>query len=510
MGAISQRFISTLAALPPSGGLPNEDTATVNRLRAFRGIITKVHMTNETLNTKPSEGKVPTMTFDVSSLSGWPVSGAQLGHIEHVPMVQPGFGDFLNLKTPGDGIIYVPPVGSRVLVIHDGVRWVIIGFYSGPVADKESVGKDPLQARLRSHNPGIELALNRLIALPGVDIPWLYGIEPGDTLICRDYARVKICSKGVVLSSNGPNCVRFMKTNGEILERFAEYEGRAIGWWHRLHFMRGTEKHDQQHTQSSDNTDAPKDGSVYRADVLETTPYPLALKPYIVHQTGHISRSYVDSGRSCVYDEETKQVIKDETENKDYAVMRTFVAQPLKKQPSPSSKTQGERQTAKKALELSPDGTDFEVYDHQVDANGSFRLRAGNKKEKKKGQSTEPTKELDLSVEYKAKEAAILIRIGIAGAADTTLVMTGLDTKTATAHLRTTKARIFARERAVVCSKKIVLQCSNLEVTGKTLFQDEVEIRSKLKVSKTVKAKKYLKGGGPGGNPKECKDEKQA
>jgi len=57
----------------------------------------------------------------------------------------------------------------------------------------------------------------------------------------------------------------------------------------------------------------------------------------------------------------------------------------------------------------------MEVYDYQVDANGSVRLRSGNTQKVKKGQSIQPTKEMDFSFEYDAKKQEFFLRVGPAG-----------------------------------------------------------------------------------------------
>lgn len=491
-----------LSRLPNAGPMPGSDERVEdhNRYKMFRGRIMKVNM-DET-------GNYPTMTFTVMSLSGAHVNGSALGHITDVVMLQAGVGNLADVNVLPGGMFFLPEVGSEVCVAFDGARYCIIGFYTGPIKAALETANDK-EGRRISYNPGIELSVSRLIGNPpGWDVPWLFGYEPGDIVLARDRAKLKVTNKGVIISSDGPNCVRFMKNTGEVLERMGEYEGRAVGWWNRLHYTRGNASQSKQYCEHPDRVSPPKDASIYRCDIIETTPYMKVLKPYIISQTGHLSRSFVSMGRSSVYAEETAKVVKDETEKKDYAVIRQVVAQPKEEQPSPSSEQQGERQTSHQAVEMN--NTDFEVYDHQVDANGSIRLRAGNKQEKVNGQGVLPTKELDLSVEYDAAKMVLFIRIGQAGAGDTTLRMTGLDTKHATAHLRTTRARIFARKQATVCSKKVVIKCSSLQVTGKTVFEDQVQIKNTLKVSKNCYAKKFKKKGGPSGDPKACGDDKEA
>lgn len=494
---------SPLVRLPNVGPIPgrrSEHTPDHNRFKMFRAQVVDIHM-DET-------GLYPTMTFTVMPLSGAPINGSTSGNIENVVLLQAGAGNLTDVNVLPGGIFYMPEIGSVVLCAFDGARYCIVGFYTGPLKAAYETAKDK-EGRQISYNPGIELALNRLISQPpGWDVPWLFGHEPGDIILARDRSKVKVTDKGLILSSDGPNCVRFMKNTGEVLERMGEYEGRAVGWWHRLHYTRGNAAQSKQHCENPDKAKPPADAMIYRCDIIETTPYRGVLKPYLVNQSGHISRSYVSMGRSGVYAEETAKVIKDETEKKDYAMVRQFIAQPTEEQPSPSSEKEGERQTATQAVELNK--TDFEVYDKQIDATGNFRIRAGNKKKKKNGQGVKPTQELDLSIEYDAQKVELFIRLGQAGAMDTTLRLTGLDTKHATAHLRTTRARIYARKQAVVCSKKIILKCSNLQVTGKTVFEDQVQIKNTLKVSKTCYAKKFKKKGGPSGDSQKCGDDKEA
>jgi len=474
---------SPLSVLPNITAPPGRDINFPEIFKGLtRGVISEV-MVDET--------GLPSMLFRVVPLSG---EGVPEGNNFVAVMLQPGFGNLSDTQNPPGGIIYLPPVGAHVLLLHDRQHWVIVGFYTGPFVSSLDKAVD-YEGKRVSFNPGIETAQNRSVTPPGWDVPWLYGFEPGDIVLARDFNRVKVTGQGVLIASHPAGCFSMMKTNGEILERFAERDQIGLGWWQRLHYKRGTEK--KAKTEEDYQKQAPKDGSFYKCDLAETTIYPLALKPYILDQRGHISRSFVDHGRSAIYSEETAQVIKDETEKKNYAVIRTAVIQPIEDQPSPSEKEKAERQASQQALEVSKDGVAYERYDYQVDANGSFRLRSGNLNKTKGGQSVAPTKQLDLSVEYASKLAALFVRIGQKGSNQTLLRMTGLNEKTAKVFLETTNVHVKARKKILaeakqeikLKTKNVILDCKKLKVTGKSYFNKNIYVKGKAYAKMHAKLK---------------------
>lgn len=420
-------------------------------------------------------------------------------------MLQAGVGNMADKAFPPGGIYYLPQVGSRVMMVRVKTMFVIVGFFTGPLNSTLDVAVDD-DGRRVSYNPGIGTAQSRLVTPPGWDVPWLFDIEPGDTLIARDHSMVKVGGRGVLLSSNPVASLIMLKMDGELLHRFTSKEELGLGWWSRFHYKRGTEK--KAEDEEGYKEQKPKDGSFYRCDIAETTIYPLVKKAYLISQQGHISRSYVDMGRSSIYAEETAEVIKQETEKRNYAMIRQAIIQPIREQPSPSEEEKHERQTALQALEVSKEGVAYEIYDFQADVDGSFRLRSGNLNKCKGGQSVPPTKEMDISIEYNSKLAKFFLRIGQLGSEQTLLRMTGLTEKTASVYLKTTRAevecrktlRAYAKQAIRLKSKSITLDCSSLTVTGSTSFKKDVSINDTLSVGSVVIAKAYALGGsGSGG-----------
>ena len=441
----------------------------------------------------------PNMTFRVTPVSGDGVPG---DNSFVATMLQAGCSNLTDTSFAPGGIIYMPTVGSYVLMAFDRHHWCILGFYSGPISGPLEIQDDP-QSQLVSFNCGLETAQNRLITPPGFDIPWLFDLQPGDTAISQGFSKIKVTSRGIILSTTPVGGLIVLGTDGEIQERFSEKEEFGLGYWKRLHYKRGTET--KSATQEQYKNQKPLDGSFYKCEIVEATIYSLSLQPYVLKQSGHISRSFVNHGRSSIYAEETAATIKKEAQDGNYAIMRNAVIQPAKPDANVSQPDTAAVKAAQQALEVSTKGTSFETYDFQVDPDGSFRLRGGNTTKTKGGQNATPTQALDISLEYKASTAALTMRVGRQGSDVTHLNMSALDEHTAKVDLLTTNATINCRDSANITaiqqlnltSNNIALNCNKLTVTGAAQLQGNVETRGNLTVDGLAVAADFIKSAPP-------------
>lgn len=471
---------SPLMTLPNAGDRPGMAARTggLGRRHIFKAVITEVNM--------DKTGLYPTMTFTVKAEAGGMTDGSKDNQISNVTLLQAGFGSLVDVKAPPAGIIFVPEKGSHVLCIHDGSRVCIVGFYTGPIKGTLENAQDA-EARLVTYNPGLEVALNRLVAPPGWDIPWLFGLEPGDIVLGHDYTRVKVTAKGLVLASS-PLCFEMMKVDGEVLRRFGKMETRGAGYWQRINSSNGDDLRATQHEKNPSEAPPPKDASSYHCTLYEMSPFFQAQRPYVLQQVGHISRVFLEQGRSAIYAEQTPQEIVAEAQKKDFVAIRHCLVQPTDEQPNPSSIQQSAAQSSQKALELSPRGVAYQLYDFQVDADGGFRLRSGNRKEIKGAQTNQPSREMDISVDFDAKKGELLVRLGSSGAEDTIVRLTEKKV-----IVKTESIEAEASKDIILKAGKITLDCNELEVTGTTHIKKDTKVCGNIRATKRVSALKFQK-----------------
>ncbi len=437
----------------------------------------------------------PNFIFDVRGISDGATTGGDDNDITQAAMLQAGFGNISDTGRSPAGIVYVPEVGSRVLCVFIGSRWFIHGFLTGPSKGELTRILDPKDQRLVTYNPGIEYGLNRLIAPAKYDIPWLYGMTPGDVILGKDYSRLKLSDRGAFMSGGGTASLILLKTDGERLDRYSSYEARGIGHWFRHNFTRGEENADSQNQIDGSLANPPQGAMAYQCDIVETSPYIPANFPYFVVEKGHISRGFKNFGRSAIYATATSQTIAEEKKANNYSVMRVFIATPITKQPSPSEKTVSERVTSQKANEL--EKAAFEPFDMQLDVDGSFRMRAGNTSKAPKGQDVQPTKELDYSFEYVAKKLAFLLRLGKAGANVTSLIM---DLTQILVHSPTWIAKIdnlidFTAKKSITqTTKDYVINAKSIKINqGPVEIEKKLDVKDDIKTEKSVEAQKDVK-----------------
>lgn len=350
----------------------------------------------------------PTFLFDVNA--------APYKELTNVRLLNAGFGAVNNPFKSPTGLLFVPEVGSRVLCIHDGLGWVIVGCYAGPAVGANASADDAWL-----YNPGTEQAVGHMFLEPEHNAPWLFGLEEGDIVLGKDLARVKLGSHGLLLSGNGTTGLIVLKEDGSVLERYNEKEERAVGLWGRHSIHRGATSDiviSLLEGLPFDLLTKRMDGAVYRAYITETTPYEDAKQAYLLEQKGHIWRSVLPKGRSAVLATCGSTEIKDESESKNYGITRTAVIWPKEDQPS----SPGVENDSLPTLELEKKA--YEVYDKQVDADGSFRERGGNASKKEGAQTPAPTGEMDLSLDYSAADGTYTIRLGKAGANKSVLTFT--------------------------------------------------------------------------------------
>lgn len=322
------------------------------------------------VNRSPLTGSV-TMLFDVVPDNATVMAGntgtgsgksSEQGVIKNVALLMAGFGTLDNPVNPPTGIVYIPEEGSRVLVAYDGVGYVIVGFYTGPAKTSETLDDFGFGT---SMNPGIETTENKVRgASLGGEAEWLFGANPGDVILGKGLARVKITSD-VVAAGSGPNCMTIYKGNDEKLERCKELDARMVGYMksHRVEF--GVEAQAQLHLARPEAVPAPF-GAALTTEIFEATPYPYAKKAFLIQQRGHVTNGAKEDARQAILGSQSiLQYTTDEATGL-FTVLRDAILKPL-----PYAK-----------IGLWPFMETFIdhciKYDHQVDSDGSWFIRSGN------------------------------------------------------------------------------------------------------------------------------------
>jgi hypothetical protein len=368
----------------------------------LRGRVNKV---NKISGGTGSTTMQPTMTFEVVADGGNPTASTD-GVIKDVILLQAGFGSLSATEAAPGGIVYIPEVGSQVMIMHDGRRWVIMGFYTGPCQTASENSKDPEGQRI-SFNPGIELPMSRMNLQPGLDNTphWAFVAEPGDAILSKGDARVKVNGIGAVIGANAM-CWSIYKSDGLTLERSVMREHRMAGY-HFKHFFHPGLDANAIAMAPPGSLAVPNPGAFfYQAEVLDLAPDPKLLKPYYIRQRGHIGAFDFYTGHQSALSLSSTYSASQEYSSRNYSVMRDAIVQPLKPVDGLAP-----------GIELFPGiASSCEVYDYQVDPTGSFRLRAGNRSLRPGGQTIFPTYQMDLSIEYSALLGEYSIRLGTAGA----------------------------------------------------------------------------------------------
>jgi hypothetical protein len=332
--------------------------------------------------------------FDIIPMCGWPPAmdiiggsttggtSAPLRGVVRVRLRQPFVGNLYNSLAPPTGIIVVPEVGSIVSVEMDEAGWVITGFHSGPfVASDNSNG----QLAEFSYNPGFEEALPSLTSK--TYIPWLFGLSEGDVILGRGDSRIKLRGEGVYIGS-GVQCLHLYKsTTGQLFERYVEMERRASG---RLSYHRQLPGVYASQMKTSAIQLPTLDALVVNTDIIESSPYYSSNKAYTIRQRGHVTQSTVALGRKAGDVLPGPREVTIETEESNFCAIRETVVQP----------TVEPKGTSADINELTT--TSSVKFDHQVGADGSFHIRAGNALSKPGTSQLGESSQLDFEIAYDA------------------------------------------------------------------------------------------------------------
>lgn len=414
----------------------------------------------------PVVGDTYDMTFKVAITHG-DLQVDSGGVINDAILLQPMVGDLLSADAAPTGLVVVPEPGSMVMLVHDGIRWVIIGCYSGPAKTAVESADDP-QGQRCSYNPGFELPAARVSGLAGLDTTpdWAFGISPGDVIMGKGLSRIKVCAQGALIGAN-LNALSLYKDDGEVLHRMAAEQTRMVGYQRRHYYWLGQPETAGLMSVLPLPTDIPKPTAyVYQAEVLETNPYATIEQPVYISQRGHIGDVDKSLGRASIHTVNTTAAVAAEAITKLFSVIREAVIQPLA--PSPPTVT----------AELNSIGA--EKYDFQVDADGSFRLRSGNRLNLPGTQTKAPTAQMGFSFEFDAITGTMMLRVGEAGAPAVELSIQGRTPADAVVNLTTGGSiNVTARDVSVTAAQASV-EAATIDMTG------DVSIKGALSVTGAV------------------------
>jgi hypothetical protein len=193
------------------------------------------------------------------------------------------------------------------------------------------------------------------------------------------------------------------------------------------------------------------------------------LLPYYLRQRGHIGGNDYYTGHTCNIPVNTD--IGSENFGSLYTVLREAVVQPLQDVKSLPANT----------MELQPSrGTSAEMYDHQVDTNGSFRTRAGNSKKLVGGQTPAATSTMDLSIEYDAEQATYMIRLGPAGAEAATVTLKATTASDATVTVTCKDLTATLTGSATINAPK------GVKITGDVTIDGKLSVSGDISTQQTV------------------------
>ena len=345
---------------------------------AFRGVIIRSH-------THP--GGTPKMLFDVLPTSGNVSGTGENGAFPSLPLLQAGFGDPQNSEVK-TGMIFVPSVGSRVVCIHDGVGYIIAGFLSGPVLSSSSGTLNG------DYNPGIAQAYDRTNrTLPtDANIPELFGLYEGEMGLLSSQGSVKACVWGALIGSHAGCVELFVYESGQIIRRALGHVTREQGFFESC----VSSPIDPQVLAAWKEglTDTPPDRvATTHTQIFTGTPLVGTKKPYLLQQRGHVPRALMADGLSAI----KAAYGGTDVETDGHAVARDAVVVPKVVN------------TEAVADELTTDS--FEVYDRQVDSDGSWRLKAGNSKGTP-GAWTPDNEKAEMTLAYDAKTKVLTLNMG--------------------------------------------------------------------------------------------------
>lgn len=403
------------------------------------------------------------MLFDVEVDGSGLSTGGDPSTLENVVLLVPSFQALTHREPAPGGMLGIPEVGTRVLCIHDGVRWCIFGCYTGPTAsakvnsmDKANSGQSAV-----TYNAGVGAAARPDQQSVSFDLPsWDFGAAEGDLMMSRGVARVKVMDIGVLIGAD-VHASTIYKKDGEAIRTSATETVRHMGYSRVQTYSLG-----RTPTWLPDPLRAVGDAVTafsYRAEVIEASPLYRSRKAFVIHQRGCVADSVLNDGRASVAVQPSSLDVASPT----FVAIRDAVVQPNTiSKPDPS------------VPEL--DTSAATMYDYQVDNDGSFRLRAGNLGNKPLAQ-TRKKHTLDFEMAYDAVTGGFSIKVGKAGVSTAAVTIDGIKgVVEATALLR---ARLAAGKPGVpsqsyieVTPAYIILNAPLVKIPNRVEYLDVMQL----------------------------------
>lgn len=348
-------------------------------------------------------------TLTVVPLCGGISTGAPGNTITGVRMLHPGFGTLDGDGSTLSGMISIPEEGSICLCVRDDAGWVAVGWFSGPVATVLETERDKERMTV-SYNPGIETPGSRITGVGGWDVPdWAFGAVPGDQILFKGQSRVKATTEGLVMGSGSDN-MELYRLDGGRVRVVAEDEERGVGWHRKRSYDMGDIVDGQIYAMAKSVqgfaalVSPPPDAHHYEAEVIDAGTNIDQMRPYLLHQRGHVSPSMAGMGRTAVDDGPAGYEVLLDIASMRYSLEKTSVIEPL----NPTRPIKG--------LPELVTGAAAQHYDYQVYPDGSFHLRSGNRERMPFGETREPTTKMAFSFEFDARTNIFNLRVGQNGA----------------------------------------------------------------------------------------------
>lgn len=362
------------------------------------------------------------------------------------------------------------PIGAYVLCAWDGFVHVIVGCLSGPFRSTTETALDSARMTV-SFNPGIGAAVHRAEAQLGLDVPdWSFPVEPGDHGWQHGTARMLVGARGALIGGDLDNFVLY-KTDGERLDRAGFEIARRYGYYRT--FQGGSGLPEIVDAAAQHSRLAPDNTAEWarQVEVFWPTSRSRPGRTYFVRARGFIPECVSEAGASLAKFRHTSQEVVDGVP--DSLVAHDFaVAQDSDDTPDTTFK------------EIGPQGSGHVVYDLQVGSNGSLRIRSGNQKRAKKGQTKRPTGEMDFSFEFDADKGIFHLRVGRAGAEDHKITV-----GPAGVNL-TTKSKLYAK------ASDGIEFVGNVQVTGTLDVSDSAKFLKDITSQTTITAVTDVQAGG--------------
>lgn len=326
---------------------------------------------------------VPALLYDVR-LDAAADFGFTTPNLERVPTLQAGFCPIVPNQEHYTGMVFAPEVGARVLVGRTSRGPIILGYITGPTSVNASENPD-----LTSYNPGIDLAVARTHGTAGTDdLPaWSLDLQPGDVSIGKITARFKINEFGCFSGANA-SCFTHHGFGGNRIDKWTSRDERGVGFWHVSRSALVLLTSNAINTSGFES--AP--GAAWHITVHDTDPDPLQQAPYLLEQKGFITPAMADAGKGSA---EMAPLLVDIARGRasgKTVVHRTAVLQPLTIPITPADEV------------VAP------LYDSRVQADGSWRIRSGNR-------SVTPTWSPQFDLSFDAITGLLSLAVGDTAAA---------------------------------------------------------------------------------------------